>query len=143
MFRNAADWEEVIRGLDNPDQSETYTVALARKTGAWTLSFKDEKGNAGEIAIRLPREFEVFAADMTPGDNITGSGPELYKEIRFSGEMTGSGMFKMPQKGTPRATLIFHGRGNGCTFAEQFTHWTLIANGPEVRYSFFGKLKAS
>jgi hypothetical protein len=143
LFRNAADWEEVIRGIDNPDKSEAYTVSLSRKSDAWTLSFADDKGNSGDIAIRLPREFEAFAADTTPGDNVTGSGPKLYKELRFTGVMAGTGMFKVSSKGTRRATLVFHGRGSGCTFAEQFTHWTLIATGPGVRYSFFGKLKAS
>ncbi|MEM1307801.1 MAG: hypothetical protein AAGG99_09760 [Pseudomonadota bacterium] len=141
LYRDAADWDEVIRGLNNPDRSTAYRVALTRAAKSWTFAFEDKRANSGRIAIRLPREFELFAADRTPGDSVGGSGPEFYKELRFSGVMTGSGMFITNGKGTARATVIFHGHGNGCTFAEQFTHWTLEAKGPGVQYRFYGRLR--
>ena len=140
LFRSAADWEEVVRGLNNPDKSEAYRVSLKRTPQTWTFEFADDKGNTGSIVMRLPREFELFGTDMRPGETQTIDRVTLYKELRITGTMTGAGMFALKGKGTRRATVIFQGQGSGCTFAADFHHWRLIATGPGVRYSFFGPL---
>jgi hypothetical protein len=37
-------------------------------------------------------------------------------------------------------TLIVQGRGNSCTSAGDFSHWTLVMQGPKANYSLFGDL---
>lgn len=139
LYTDAADWEEAILGFNNPDRSTDYAVTLARDAGRWTVTFADAKGNSGSIVVTLPERIEIFAADPTPGDG-SGTNTTLYKEWRLSGPMYGTGMFELRTRGLVRPQFIFHGRGNGCTFAEQFTHWTLDVNGPGARYRFFGRL---
>ncbi|MBI5322228.1 MAG: hypothetical protein HZB49_22600 [Bradyrhizobium sp.] len=37
-------------------------------------------------------------------------------------------------------TLIVHGHGNSCTDANDFSHWTLVMQGPKANYTLFGEL---
>lgn len=141
LYRTAADWGEAIRGLNNPDKSETYTVRMERSGDRWTLAFKDAPGNGGTIAITLPEAFEYFFADMRPGDVTKIDDVRLYKEIRVAGAFHGTGMFALKTRGRVRAEFIFHGHGSGCTFPDQLHHWTLTVRGPGARYRFFGKLQ--
>lgn len=141
LYRDAAEWDEVIRGLKNPDKSASYKISLKRSAKSWAFALEDAKGNTGSITLALPREFEVFATDTRPGEIKPGERVELYKEIRVTGVMRGTGMFKVAETGTRRVTVVFHGHGNGCTLPDGFHHWTLTASGPGARYSFFGKLK--
>ncbi len=142
LYTTSAEWDEQIRGIDNPARSERYDVTLERDDKTWALKFNDGKGNSGAVVIALPRVFRLFAADPTPGAVRNTSQVTLYKELRVTGQKTGLGIFKLKAGDQAKATLIFHGRGNGCTSAEQFTHWTLDVTGPETRYRFFGELVA-
>jgi hypothetical protein len=44
--------------------------------------------------------------------------------------------------GAPRQilTLILQGGGNSCTSAVDFSHWTLVMQGPNANYTLFGDL---
>lgn len=37
-------------------------------------------------------------------------------------------------------TLILQGAGNSCTGANDFSHWTLVMQGPKANYTLFGDL---
>ena len=37
-------------------------------------------------------------------------------------------------------TLILQGGGNSCTSSIDFTHWTLVMQGPKANYTFYGDL---
>lgn len=140
LYTTVADWEEQIRGLNNPDKSERYTVKLERDDKTWALKFSDNKGNSGVVIIALPKTFTYFAVDTAPGALPASASLQLYKELRVKGVMHGLGMFALRTRGLVRAELIFHGRGNGCTSPDQFTHWTLDVNGPGARYRLYGRL---
>ncbi len=64
----------------------------------------------------------------------------LYKEWKLTGEVTGTGAFSATNGVKQSLTLILQGRGNSCTSAVDFTHWTLVMEGPKGRYSLFGEL---
>jgi hypothetical protein len=38
------------------------------------------------------------------------------------------------------ATLILQGCGNGCTMAQDFTHWILKVQGTDVKFTLIGKM---
>jgi hypothetical protein len=83
----------------------------------------------------------IFAVDPFGDAKDEGLGPSLYKEWRLTAPVTGDGIFR---RGTPRgqtATLIFHGRGRGCTEAEDFTDWSLSLRGRGGRATFYGRLE--
>ena len=70
----------------------------------------------------------------------SGQGPALYKEWKLSGPAAATGVFE--PGGGPRQvlTLILQGRGNSCTDASDFSHWTLVMQGPKANYTLFGDL---
>jgi hypothetical protein len=51
--------------------------------------------------------------------------------------MSGIGIFQIGTVKNQFVTLVVQGRGNLCS---DFTHWTLVVNGPLAEYSFFGEL---
>ena len=58
----------------------------------------------------------------------------LYKEWKLTARAAGSGVFSAGLGPSQQLSLILHGRGNSCTNAEQFTHWTLEMQGPKANY---------
>jgi hypothetical protein len=81
----------------------------------------------------------VFGVDPR-NEPDKGHGPVLYKEWKLSGPASGSGVFQ--PGGAPRQilTLILQGGGNSCTSAIDFSHWTLVMQGPKAKYTLFGGL---
>lgn len=145
LYRDARDWDDAVVGLANPNRSTRYQVSLSRADGAWVFSFRDDKGAAGRLTVRANDTVETFAVDTAPDGRDRGPdghGPELYKEWRLRGPVTGDGMFALRTRALNHATIILHGRGLGCTDAGQFTNWTLDVAGPTARYRFFGPLRA-
>ncbi|MFL6337332.1 MAG: hypothetical protein ACJ754_28870 [Pyrinomonadaceae bacterium] len=69
-----------------------------------------------------------------------GGGPLLYKEWRFEGQVSGTGLFKAGTAGPTKYLLVLQGRGNGCQNAEDFKYWRLQINGRRAAYSFYGEL---
>lgn len=55
---------------------------------------------------------------------------------------TGLGKRRLPAGYRPRQilTLILQGGGNSCTSAIDFSHWTLVMQGPKANYMMFGDL---
>ena len=126
-----------VSGIVTP--SPSYDMTAAWRDNQLVFSFRDAKGRTGTLALARPASVAVFEVDPRNGRDA-GQGPALYKEWKLSAPASASGVFA-PGTG-PRhiLTLILHGRGNSCTDAGDFTHWTLVMQGPKANYTLFGNL---
>lgn len=136
MMREADD--DAVNGVANPE--ENYDLAVTRTKDRWTFSFHDKKGRTGTLALALPKSISIFEVDPRHGKD-EGHGPVLYKEWKLTAKATGNGLFRATVGPNQKLTLVLHGRGNGCTSAEQFTHWTLLVHGPLDTYTMYGALE--
>ena len=135
LFLTEADLEEDAKGLAQP--AETYSLNGSLVGRAWKLIFRDGS-KSGILTLPLPMKMLSYAVDTRDGRTSAGGGPLLYKEWRFEGPVTGTGIF---QAGTTSATkyfLVFQGRGNACDNAHDFTHWRLEITGKKAAYAFYG-----
>lgn len=135
---------EAIEGIQ--DAAERYelkvdwdkTHAAAGKTRI-VFTLANPGGRSGTLSLMLPQKISIF--DVDPRDSPDqGTGPVLYKEWKLTGEVTGTGAFSGTNSPKQLLTLIMQGRGNSCTSAADFTHWTLVTEGPKGTYSLFGEL---
>ena len=133
---------EAIKGIQDP--AERYDLAVnwdKTHPGKTDISFTlgNPGGRSGTLSLRLPQTISIFEVD--PRDSPDqGTGPVLYKEWKLIGEVTGTGAFSGTNSPKQVLTLILQGRGNSCTSAADFTHWTLVTEGPKGVYSLFGTL---
>lgn len=131
--------EDIISGL-NPI-GENYSISGVLQKNLWKFDFKDENGKTGALNLMKPVSMVEYMADLHDSKD-EGLGVTVYKEWRFKYKVqNGTGIF---QKGIAPATeyfLVLQGRGNGCTQAEDFTHWRLEITGKNANYAFFGKLQ--
>lgn len=128
------------KGIANP--SESYALTVAQQKDRFVFSFRDEKKNEGSLTLVLPDAIAVFEIDpRNPDAPDRGTGPVLYKEWRLTVPFVGTGIFKAGNGGYQRITLIFHGRGGGCTDASHFSSWTISVHGPLGNYIFYGDLE--
>ena len=81
-----------------------------------------------------------YTADIHDGQTSGGGGPLLYKEWRFEGRVTGTGLFRAGIVGPTKYLLVLQGRGNGCQDAGDFKHWRLQIKGRKAEYAFYGEL---
>ncbi len=126
-----------IKGVADPEQEYELTVTRAKER--WAFSFRDRKGRAGTLVLSLPKTISIFEVDPRYGKD-DGQGPALYKEWKLTASAAGDGLFRAATGGGQKLTLVLHGRGNGCTSADQFTHWTLLVHGPADTFTLYGKL---
>lgn len=136
LFTGEADVESVS-GIVTP--SGSYDISAAWRDNRLVFSFRDGKGRTGTLALTRPSSLAVFEVDPRNGPD-SGQGPALYKEWRLSAPAAAAGVFA--PGGSPRQilTLILQGHGNSCTDAGDFTHWTLVMQGPKANYTLFGDL---
>ena len=132
--------EDYAKGIRDP--SDRYAITVLRKGDQWTMSLRDAAGKTGTLVFSTPRTAERFFIDLHDGKQGGGGGPLLYKELRLRAPVSGSGIFEPGMAGGATARLVFQGRGNVCTDATQFTHWTLIVSGPKASFTLFGALAA-
>jgi hypothetical protein len=131
--------EDGLDGISNP--AEEYSLALTKRQGRWELKFRDKQGHTGTLTLTVPNTMTEFQADIHDGQESPGGGPLLYKEWRLTGTVIGTGVFGKGSTPQTKYRLVFQGRGNSCTSAEMFEHWTLQIFGPRASYSFYGKFK--
>ena len=127
---------EDIKGVTSPSL-DAYVLKTDTSSKGWTFEVADKAGNTGSIAFAIPTRIEWFFVDPRTGES-PGS-PQLYKEWRLVSTVQLSGTVAKVANNAD-ATLILQGRGNGCTMAEDFTHWILKVRGPEVQFSLIGKM---
>ena len=136
LFTGEADVESVA-GIVTP--SRNYDVTTAWRDNRLVLSFRDDKGRTGTLSFAHPASVAVFEVDPRNGRD-TGQGPTLYKEWKLSAPASASGVFAPGTGPRQTLTLIIQGHGNNCTDASDFTHWTLVMQGPKANYNLFGEL---
>jgi hypothetical protein len=126
-----------VPGLAKPDTA--YALTVARDGRKLTFTFKGETQGSGTLALTLPDTASFFEVDPRDATEANPE-PSLYKEWKFSGEPTGTGDFAAGAGAGQTLTLILQGRGNNCAAAEDFTHWSLVLEGPKGEYLLFGDL---
>lgn len=137
LFLTEAGLEEMSRGIAGA--AENYSLTGSLTGNAWRLSFR-AAGQTGTLSLPLPARMSTFHADIHDGQTSGGGGPLLYKEWRFEGRASGTGIFRAGLAAPARYTLVLQGRGNGCADAADFTHWRLQVTGPRADYAFYGEL---
>jgi hypothetical protein len=126
-----------IKGIATP--SDRYELRVSQAGNRWTFEFRDKGGRSGTLSLSLPSTVSIFEVD--PRDEPDrGHGPSLYKEWKLTSKAAGTGIFAPSMGNEQRITLIMQGRGNSCTSADHFGHWTLVESGPKGDYSLFGEL---
>ena len=139
LYLTAAGVEEV-KGISRA--SESYMLRrIPPYTRDWKLEFTDQQSNRGTLSFTIPATAVFFGAD--PKDNQQGGsgGPLLYKEWRFEGPVSGTGVFKGGATAKTKFRLILQGRGNMCPNQEDFRSWILQVKGPRADFAFSGALK--
>jgi hypothetical protein len=119
--------------------SASYDLTAKWVDNLLVFSFRDKSDRTGTLELARPKTVSLFEVD--PRDSLdVGQGPILYKEWKISSPAAASGVFA-PGAG-PRhfLTLIIQGRGNSCTSDIDFSHWTLVMQGPKANYTLFGNL---
>jgi hypothetical protein len=131
---------EDMKGFPADYESFALSTSLSPRLSL-TLTFKGERKETGSLVLQLPKVATSFGVDLH--DMPEGSaGPILYKEWRFEGLVSGTGMFR---KGMARGTkfqLILQGRGNNCLSSSDFKNWRLDIYGPRASYAFYGDLSS-
>lgn len=127
-----------IVGVD--DAEEDFTLAVTRQKDKWVFALADTKGRKGALTLALPKTISIFEVDPRIGKDGENE-PVLYKEWKLNANAAGDGIFQKTTGAGQKMTLILHGRGNGCTEANQFSHWTLLVYGPVDTYTFYGALE--
>ena len=128
---------EGIEGIATP--SGSYELTAKWLDDRLVLSFRDKTGHTGTLALARPNTVSVFEVD--PRDRPDrGHGPALYKEWKLTAPAAGSGVFRPGIAPRQLLTLILQGAGNSCTSANDFSHWTLVMQGPKANYTLFGDL---
>ncbi|MFH1343261.1 MAG: hypothetical protein ABIL01_18945 [Pseudomonadota bacterium] len=126
-----------IAGITTP--SASYELTAKWLDDRLELSFRDQLGRTGMLSMARPKTMSVFEVD--PRDRPDrGQGPALYKEWKLSAPAAGSGVFQPGIAPRQLLTLILQGNGNSCTSAIDFSHWTLVMQGPKANYTLFGDL---
>ena len=118
-----------------------YKLTMVRAAGDMTFAFRDPAGRGGTLRFAIPNTVWIFQVDPFGGEKDEGLGPSLYKEWRLTANVTGDGLFHRAAPAGQKVTLIFHGRGRGCTEAEHFTHWSLLLHGPAGKMTLYGALE--
>lgn len=136
LYTGEADVESVS-GIVTP--SGSYGMTAAWRDNRLVFSFRDDKGRTGTLTLTRPASIAVFEVDPR-GSPDSGQGPSLYKEWKLSSPSAATGVFA--PGGGPRQilTLVLQGHGNSCTDAGDFSHWTLVVQGPKANYMLFGDL---
>jgi hypothetical protein len=124
-------------GIATP--SGTYKLSAKWLEDRLVLSFRDAAGHTGTLSMAPPATMSVFEVDPRNRPD-KGHGPSLYKEWKLSAPAAGSGVFAPGIGPRQILTLIFQGGGNSCTSSIDFTHWTLVMQGPKANYTLFGDL---
>ena len=137
LYQTEAGPEEDVKGVDGA--AENYAVSGSLVGGVWRLTFKD--GNkTGTLSLPLPAKMLSYKVDTRDGQTSPGGGPTLYKEWRFEGLTSGTGIFRAGLDGQTKYFLVLQGRGNACDDADDFKHWRLKVTGRKAEYGFYGEL---
>ena len=126
-----------IQGIATP--SESYDLTAKWLDDRLVFSLRDKRGGTGTLSLARPASV-VGVRGRPARPPRPGQGPTLYKEWKLSAPAAGSGVFLPGIAPRQLLTLILQGGGNSCTSAIDFSHWTLVMQGPKANYTLFGEL---
>ena len=133
--------EDGIQGVTSI--ADKYNLSLSKSGRRWTLAFRDDQKRTGTLSFTIPATMVSYVVDPWGGEKTAGgAGPTLYHEWRFSGPVTGTGIFKKGMIGRPKFHLVLQGTSNMCIDAAGFHNWNLQISGPRADYSFYGSFKS-
>jgi hypothetical protein len=127
-----------IEGIATP--SASYKLTAKWQNDRLVLSFRDSLGRTGTLSLAHPDNLSIFEVDPRTRPDKGGQGPRLYKEWKLTAPASGDGVFRPGIAPRQFLTLILQGGGNSCTSAIDFSHWTLVMQGPRANYTLFGDL---
>ncbi len=136
LYLTAAGIDEDSEGIEQPNENYSLTSSFAGNV--LKLSFLAGT-TTSVLDLPLPAKKWDHSVDIHDGKLSPGGGPLLYKEWRFEGDVTGTGVFKAGTSSPAKYTLILQGRGNGCDNAENFSHWRLNVKGEKADFAFYGR----
>jgi hypothetical protein len=120
-----------------------FGLTVARTDKEMVFSFRSESGSEAELTLAIPGTISIFQVDPRSGEPDEGLGPLLYKEWQLTAPASGTAVFQPFVGAGQTLSLIFHGRGRGCTEAGHFTDWTLLIEGPSGTLTLYGGLTSS
>lgn len=140
--------EDDVRGLINlsiDGSIGSFEYVLASKVAPHLLTFElsQDGQERGKIIFPLPDAmtlFEVDTRDMSSSEN--GLGPLLYREWRLTGSAILTGMVSEGAH-TADIRLILQGRGNSCPNVQDFSHWSLVAEGKDIQFELIGDMQGN
>ena len=137
---NRVKFSEVTNGMrgteDSPFSEGKFELTRSNDMRRWQLNYVGAPNKSGSLSLTIPLRLVNFGADVHDGQQGGGGGPLLYKEWRFDGSATGTGVFKTWR--SAKFHLVLQGRGNHCTQAEDFKHWNLSINHRSTSLSLYG-----
>ncbi|MBF2067560.1 MAG: hypothetical protein IGS39_24550 [Calothrix sp. C42_A2020_038] len=121
--------------------SVNYTLSVGKKERVWNLLFKDKAGKTGTLSLTIPNQGVSFKTDLYAASKPTSADPQLYKELRLEGKVTGNGIFANTITPDTKFRLVLQGRGNNCLISDDFKTWNLQVFGPKANYAFYSSFK--
>lgn len=135
LVSEADDDRSIIDG-----KSTSFDLAFTRRPDRMIFILRDQQGDAGTLTLKFPKTISIFEVDPRGDEKDEGLGPNLYKEWKLTGDVSGTGAFRRAAGKGQKLTLIFHGRGRACTEADHFTDWTLLLHGSIGKATLYGAL---
>lgn len=130
-------YPETIKGIS--PLGENYISNFSFENKMWEFDFKDNNGKSGSLSFPKPTSMVDYRVDT-----YNDGEPILYKELRFKFKLkSGTGIFAKGFSTANDYFLVFQGKGNNCTNAEDFSHWRLEITGAKANFAFFGELKTN
>jgi hypothetical protein len=127
-----------MSGMEDAPFSDGRFELTRSNDSRWQLKYTGAPGKSGTLSLPIPLRLVNFGADVHDGQQGGGGGPLLYKEWRFDGSSTGTGVFRTWR--TAKFRLVLQGRGNHCTQAEDFKHWNLSVSQGSTSLSVYGSV---
>ena len=124
---------------------------IATPAGTYKAFGEMARGQAGAFVPRRRQPHRHVIVDASPNDlgvrgrparpARQGPGTTLYKEWKLSAPASGSGVFQPGIARRQILTLILQGRRQFLHLRRvDFTHWTLVMQGPKANYTLYGDL---
>lgn len=120
-----------------------FGLTVTRTDKEMVFSFRGETGGEAQLTLAIPGTISIFQVDPRSGVPDEGLGPLLYLEWQLTAQASGTGVFQSFVGAGQTLSLIFHGRGRGCTEAGHFTDWTLLVEGPSGTLTLYGGLTSA
>ena len=129
---------------DDVQDLGTRLQLVVTQTGKeMVFAFHDQADRTTMLALAIPDTISIFEVDPFGDEKDEGLGPVLYKEWQLTADAHATGALRRLVESGPKVTLIFHGRGRGCTEAMHFTDWSLLIRGQAGSLTLYGALTSA